>query len=295
MGATAGIVLAGGRSSRMGTAKAGLEWHGSTLLRRVTGLVARAVDGPVIVVRAAGQELPELAAGIEIVDDEHEGLGPVQGLAAGLRAIGNRAAVAYLSSTDVPLLHPAFVARVTGAMGDDDEIVLPQVGGHCQPLAAAYRTSVLGLVDELVAAGRLRPGFVFQRCRVRALDERALLADPALARLDPELSSVVNLNERADYERARALAAPEVAIELLGAPAAPTGARPATDAAPRLITATRSMTARAATLGAAAAAVGVAFTGQVAAALNGAPVDRDPQLPLVAGDTVAFRAAAPRD
>ena len=37
MAQVAGIVLAGGRLSRMGTPKAALEWHGSTLLRRVVG------------------------------------------------------------------------------------------------------------------------------------------------------------------------------------------------------------------------------------------------------------------
>jgi molybdopterin-guanine dinucleotide biosynthesis protein A len=65
----AAIVLAGGRSSRMGSPKAALEWHGSTLLRRVTGLVARAVDGPVVVVRAPEQELPDLDGAIEFVTD----------------------------------------------------------------------------------------------------------------------------------------------------------------------------------------------------------------------------------
>ena len=39
--ASAGVVLAGGRSSRMGTPKASLEWHGSTLLRRTVGILAR--------------------------------------------------------------------------------------------------------------------------------------------------------------------------------------------------------------------------------------------------------------
>ena len=80
----AGIVLAGGRSSRMGTPKASLEWHGSTLLRRVTGLVQREVDGPVVVVSAPGQELPALPGGVELVEDAREGRGPLQGLAAGL-------------------------------------------------------------------------------------------------------------------------------------------------------------------------------------------------------------------
>src|SRR5216683_493047 len=58
MSSSAGIVLAGGRSSRMGTPKAALEWHGSTLLRRTAGILARVTDGPVLVVRAPGQELP---------------------------------------------------------------------------------------------------------------------------------------------------------------------------------------------------------------------------------------------
>jgi len=78
----------------MGSAKAALEWHGSTLLRRVTGIVGRAVTGPVIVVRAPGQPLPMLAGDIEIVDDATEGRGPLQGLAGGLAAIGDRAPIA---------------------------------------------------------------------------------------------------------------------------------------------------------------------------------------------------------
>ena len=92
MSSSAGIVLAGGQSSRMGTPKAALEWHGSTLLRRTAGILARVTDGPVVVVRAPGQSLPALPPQVEIVDDPREGLGPVQGLAAGLAATAGRAA-----------------------------------------------------------------------------------------------------------------------------------------------------------------------------------------------------------
>lgn len=46
------VVLAGGRSTRMGEPKAGLEWHGSTLLRRTVGVLARNAAAPVVVVRA---------------------------------------------------------------------------------------------------------------------------------------------------------------------------------------------------------------------------------------------------
>ena len=99
----------------MGTPKAALEWHGSTLLRRTVGILARVTDGPIVVVRAPGQDLPALPRATEVVDDPREGLGPVQGLAAGLAAVADRAEVAFVSSTDMPFLHPAFVRRVLRA------------------------------------------------------------------------------------------------------------------------------------------------------------------------------------
>jgi molybdenum cofactor guanylyltransferase len=274
---TAAIVLAGGRSSRMGTPKAALEWHGSTLLRRVTGIVERGVDGPVVVVRAPGQELPALGRGVEVVEDAREGRGPLQGLAAGLEALAGRADAAYVSSTDVPLLHPAFVRRVLSAMDDDVDVVLPRAGGFNHPLAAAYRTSLLRLVEGLIAADRMRPAFLFEACRVRTLEEPELLADPAIASLDPELDSVLNLNERADYEAARARVAPEIAVQRFGALRRAGNGRPGT--------------VRAATLGEAAAAAHVELGEHVVAALNGDQITRDPDVPLAAGDVVAFMAA----
>jgi molybdopterin-guanine dinucleotide biosynthesis protein A len=279
MARAAGIVLAGGRSSRMGTPKAALEWHGSTLLRRVVGVVGRSVDGPVVVVRAPGQTLPQLPDGVEVVDDAREGRGPLQGLAAGLAAVRARADAAYASSTDVPLLHPRFIRRVLGELDDDVDVVLPEVGGFHHPLAAAYRTELVTVIDRLIAEDRMRPAFLFESCRVRRLDADALLADPALAAIDPDLDSLLNLNEPAEYEAARARRAPEVAVRVLGAlrAAGAAGDHPTVVAA--------------ATVGEAAAASGLNLDGHVVASLDGERITRDPQMPLVAGDSVSFRAA----
>ena len=261
----------------MGSPKAALEWHGSTLLRRVTGIVARAVDGPVVVVRAPGQELPALDGAAEVVADAREGRGPLEGIAAGLAAIGDRARVAYVTSTDVPLLHPRFVRRVVGSLSDEFDVVLPEVGGHRQPLAAAYRPHLLSAVEELIAAERMRPAFLFERCRVRHLSSEEMLRDSALARVDPELSSVRNLNEPADYQLARALPAPEIRVERFGTLVPAAGGR--------------RLTVRAWSLGGAAAAAGLALDEHVVAALNGDQISRDPELPLAAGDTIAFMVA----
>ena len=277
MAQAAGIVLAGGRSSRMGTPKAALEWHGSTLLRRVVGVAGRSLDGPVVVVRAPGQALPELAEGVEVVEDARDGRGPLQGLAAGLAAVRDRAHAAYASSTDVPLLHPRFIHRVLAALDDDVDVVLPEVGGFRHPLAAVYRTGLVDVVERLIAEDRMRPAFLFEACRVRRLDADALLADPALAALDPDLDSLLNLNEPADYEAARARPAPEVTVFGALRRHSALGNDPALVAEE--------------TLGQAAAASGLSLDGHVVAALNGDQITRDPQAPLVAGDSVSFLSA----
>ena len=261
----------------MGTPKAALEWHGSTLLRRVTGIVGRAVDGPVIVVRAPGQELPALAPGVELAEDPVEGRGPLQGLAAGMAAISGRADAVFLSSTDVPLLHPLFVARVLAAMEDGVDVVLPVARGFPQPMAAAYRVSVLPVVERLLAEDRLKPSFLFDACRVRRIDDAELLRASRLAATDPLLESLLNLNEPSDYEAAHARPLPAIRIQRFGA------LRRAVPDGPAEV--------HAATLGQAARAAGIELDEHVVAALNGDQISRDPELPLAAGDLVAFLAA----
>src|SRR5680860_78162 len=292
MTTSAGIVLAGGRSSRMGTPKASLEWHGSTLLRHVTGVVDRAVDGPVIVVRAPGQELPELDPKVVVFDDPEEGRGPMQGLAVGLAAAAEYAETAFVCSTDLPFMHAAFVSAVLRGFEPDSvlpvsgarepegtpDVVLPFVRGYRQPMAAGYRTDLAPRVHKLLEAQRLRPAHLFEECNVRQLDDAALLSDPRLASVDPDLDSIVNVNEPDDYSEARARPAPEVVVERYGVLATRGGAR-----GPRTI--------RAASIGAAAEQVGLAFDGHILAAINGDQIRSDGRLPLLAGDTVSFISA----
>jgi molybdopterin-guanine dinucleotide biosynthesis protein A len=277
----AGVVLAGGRSSRMGRPKAALEWHGSTLLHRTTALLARTVGGPVLVVAAPGQDLPELPPGVEVVEDPIDGQGPMRGLATGLAALGERSPAAFVCSTDLPFLHPALIRRVLRGFADPEsdtvDVVLPVARGYRQPLAAGYRTALAGLVEKVLAEGDLRPGMLFRHCRVAQLDDAALLTEPELARHDPGLDSLVNVNEPDDYAAALARPEPEVLVERFGALAS--GGR----RGPRLV--------RAASLGAAAAAVGMTRARHIVAAVNGDQMTRDARLPLVTGDTVAFLSA----
>ena len=184
-----------------------------------------------------------------------------------------------MCSTDLPFLHPALVRRVLRGFADPEvDVVLPVARGYRQPLAAGYRTSLAGLVEKLLGEGNLRPGMLFQHCRVTQLDDDALLADPELARHDPELDSLVNVNEPDDYAAALARPEPEVRGRAVR------GARRAAGSGGRA-------PVRAASLGAAAAAVGITLDRHIVAAVNGDQMTRDARLPLVAGDTVAFLSA----
>ena len=212
----AGIVLVGGRSSRMGCPKPVLEWHGSTLVRRVAGLVARGVGGPVVLVRSPGQALPLLPDTFDVLDDLEEGRGPLGGLSVGLAALGGRGEVAYVSSTDVPFLHPAFVRRVVSGLSDGVDACIPFVRGFRQPLAAAYRVSLAPLVQNLLDSDRLRVSSLLEACRWRELDEAALLADADVALFDPGLESVTNLNDPHEYREAALRPPPTVQVQYRG-------------------------------------------------------------------------------
>jgi len=261
----------------MGTPKAALEWHGSTLLRHVVGIVARGVRGPVIVVRAPGQLLPSLSDDIEIIEDPVEGRGPLQGLAAGLAAARRHAEGAYVSSTDMPFLHPAFVRHVAGAL-DGVDVALPKARGYPQPLAAAYRTDLVDTIEGLIKQDRLRPAHLFEVSRVRRLDDAELLADPILANWDPNLDSLLNVNEPGDYQDARARPAPEVTVRRFGV-------------LRRIGSAPDPAQVHAATLAEAAREIGLELDAHIVAALNGDQIMRDGDVPLVAGDSVAFLSA----
>lgn len=195
---TAGIVLCGGKSTRMGTSKAMLPFGPETMLQRVVRLLGSEVE-PIVVVAAREQELPELPAGVIVTRDERESRGPLEGLRAGLKALPASANAAYVTSCDVPLLAPAFVARMIELLGEND-IAVMEIDGFPHPLSAIYRRSTLPQVEGLLAQDRLRPVFLFDAVKTRRVRPEEM------ASVDPELLTLRNLNTREDYLEALAIA-----------------------------------------------------------------------------------------
>jgi molybdopterin-guanine dinucleotide biosynthesis protein A len=147
---------------------------------------------PVAVVAAAGQEVPPLPD-VLITHDQVPGEGPLRGMEAGLQALADRADVAFVASCDTPLLRPEMVACMVNLLGDHD-IAVPVVNGRHHPLAAVYRVSLLQQVQDLLAASRRRPFFLFQEARTREVTAEELAA------ADPDLISLRNINTPEEYE-----------------------------------------------------------------------------------------------
>lgn len=210
MSGAAGVVLAGGRSRRMGTDKAALHHHGSSLLTHVLDALAGALDGPLVVVGAAGdpRELPpETArrpwrARCAVATDPVAGRGPLQGLATGLRAV-EQAGSAVVVAVDLPHLHPDLVRAVLAHRVPPVEVALPVLDGHRQHLLAAYATGLAARADDLLGRGERSVGALIAASRVRELDAATLLADPRLAARDPELRGARGVNTPEEWERAR--------------------------------------------------------------------------------------------
>jgi molybdopterin-guanine dinucleotide biosynthesis protein A len=186
-----GVVLCGGKSTRMGVAKATLPFGGETMLQRVVRLLGTTVS-PIVVVAAREQVLPELPEGVIVTRDEREAKGPLEGLRAGLSALPASADIAYVTSCDVPLLVPGFVERMIELLGDHS-IAVMEIDGFPHPLSAVYRRNTLPQIESLLAQDRLRPVFLFDAVETRRVRTEEMTL------VDPQLRTLRNLNTREDY------------------------------------------------------------------------------------------------
>jgi molybdenum cofactor guanylyltransferase len=191
-----GIVLCGGRSSRMGSSKADLPFGPETMLQRVVRLLGTVVT-PIVAVAAREQVLPLLPENIIVTRDEREQRGPLEGLRAGLQALPDSVDAAYVTSCDVPLLMPGFVTRMFELLENHD-IAVMEIDGFPHPLSAVYRRKVLPEVEALLAQDKLRPVFLFEALPTRRVQPAEMIS------VDPELRTLRNLNTPDDYRAALA-------------------------------------------------------------------------------------------
>jgi molybdopterin-guanine dinucleotide biosynthesis protein A len=195
-----GVVLAGGKSRRMGgSPKALLEFGGRPLIQHIVETLGSVCPDCLIVTNS-----PQLYAFLDrpMVGDVFPEGGALGGIYSGLAAAPGQAALSV--ACDMPFLSPELLAYLAGRAPEAD-VVIPDVAGELQPLHAVYGKACLPAMERRLVQGRLKITGFFDEVRVLriATEEIARLADPALV--------FANLNTPDDLARARALWSERVA------------------------------------------------------------------------------------
>ena len=196
-----GVVLAGGRGSRMGHSKAQLPIAGEPLLRRVVGRLRAALSDVLVV---GPPELAPLVPDIPVIPDTRPGVGPLAGLEAALGAITAR--YAFVVACDMPFVAPPLVAAMAAralTAADYDVVALRSAHG-LEHLHAVYARTCLAPIRDALDRGDLSVHGLLAGLRV-------LEVSPAEAALsDPTSLSAFNANTPAEWARALELANAEI-------------------------------------------------------------------------------------
>src|ERR1700730_17830657 len=152
-----GIILAGGRSQRMGTNKALLPLPGQsseTVLAHIISTLAPLCAEILIVARDQTQFAHVALPDTRLVFDEKPGGGPLMGLYSGLNAM--QATTALVVAVDMPFVQPALLAFLL-AHHQENTLLVPVVGGIPQVLLALYPRSILPQIEALLQQGKRAP------------------------------------------------------------------------------------------------------------------------------------------
>ena len=192
-----GIVLAGGRSRRLGRDKAVEPLGGKPLLRRVADRLSDVVDETVVVVADAEQaERLPLPDSTRVVVDAYPDCGSLGGIFTGLSAaLGDWGLVV---ACDMPFLDRRLLRHILDRRAKHDAVV-PVLDGRPEPTHAAYSKACLPPIERRLRAGELKIAGFFDDVRVR------LVPEAEIDEIDPDRLSFLNVNTPDDLERALAL------------------------------------------------------------------------------------------
>ncbi|HEV3313223.1 MAG TPA: molybdenum cofactor guanylyltransferase [Chloroflexota bacterium] len=179
------IILAGGRSARMGVDKATLLFQGNTLLERTVKLL-RAITRDIVI---AGPIRPSLELDPLFVPDEISDAGPLSGLVTGLSHVAHD--WTFVCGCDAPLLSPALVRYLLSLRDERYGAIVPDANGVPQPLCAVYHGSSLEHFRITLSATDPR-----NRSLQRALTRLSIrwVSEREARDFDPRLDTFVNVN-----------------------------------------------------------------------------------------------------
>lgn len=161
-----GILLAGGKSSRMGKNKAFLELNGKPVIERNLEIL-QSIFSEVLI----SSNSPELYTqyNAKVVEDHYVEQGPLGGIQACLREAASE--YCFFAACDIPFLNPDLI-RFMASLAEKYDIVAPKTAEGIHPLYAFYkRSSCLPKIEKSLKEGILKTIDFFDQCSVRYISE----------------------------------------------------------------------------------------------------------------------------
>ena len=166
------IILAGGRSSRMGKDKASLKISGKSMIERLL-LELSPIVAQIVVIRAPGQTIPNIPK--ELKDRTHIGWdsvkdrGPLQGIVDALPLLNSEIDKVFLLTCDLPYITTNWFQTLKDVMTDEFDMVCTEENEIINPLLAIYRRPVLEPASKLISEGKRRPISLWEGWRMARL------------------------------------------------------------------------------------------------------------------------------
>ena len=189
-----GIVLAGGKSTRMGTDKAMLQYHNKSLLVHSIEKLHELFDEVILVTDTPGKYHISgfNTCGIREVSDEYPGSGPLAGIHAGLKSTNFE--WSFVTACDMPFWGPEIVEALIREQQDCDAVV-PRINDRPEPLCAFYRKTCLPAIESYLKNGTGKVTGFYQFIKISYLDIKKKGQAEQLS-----LNTFCNINTPLDYE-----------------------------------------------------------------------------------------------
>jgi molybdopterin-guanine dinucleotide biosynthesis protein A len=192
-----GIILAGGKSRRMGEDKRYLVVGEQTLLERGLGVI-RSIFQEVLVVIA--QDSPPLSVDARVIRDLLPDCGSLGGLYTGLMQATTP--WIFVVACDMPFLDQAVISQFTSRRATAD-IVMAKLDGRLHPMHALYGKRCLPALEQMIQARQLKIQEIVSQSSLRV----QYVTEAELLTIDPSWRSFQNVNSPSDLEAARSLLA----------------------------------------------------------------------------------------
>lgn len=184
------IVLAGGKSRRMGFDKQGIVYDDKLLVRETIRRLAADFSDIIVVTHNSSYYL---GADVRITKDVLPSTGPLAGIHAGLRLA--KSEYAFVLACDMPHYNPVYASFCREQIQPGDNGILTSLhNGWIEPFHAFYAKRLIGPIEVYLAEGRRNIRDLAFQNAVRFLDE-----DHA-RRIDPQLHMFSNLNTREELD-----------------------------------------------------------------------------------------------